>query len=81
MFKSILCICTTIFEIDEGKIIKKRDALMIANEAQKEGILDKKSNTISGFKVVGLYPLILPEIQARIWMFQDSCIEESFWKP
>ena len=54
---------------------------MIANEARKEGILDKKSNTISGFKVVGLYPLILPEIQARIWMFQDSCIEESFWKP
>ena len=52
---------------------------MIANEARKEGILDKKSNTISGFKVVGLYPLILPEIQARIWMFQDSCIEESFW--
>ena len=54
---------------------------MIANEARKEGILDKKSNTISGFKVVGLYPLILPEIQEMIWMFQDSCIEESFWKP
>ena len=51
---------------------------MILNKDWKEGIVEEKSNIISGFKVVGLYPQTLTYMQASIPTFQYGGIEEYY---
>ena len=69
-FKSVLLRCNTCLKIsDRNTTLTKKYALMIYNDAWNKRIVNKKSKTISGFKVAGLYPIRFPYMQVHIHMF------------
>ena len=50
-------------------IILKKYAKIIGSKACRKGILDKTTNSPSGFRAAGLWPLYLPAMQLSLKFF------------
>ena len=57
--------------------ITKKDVMNIGSQDWREVIIDKTTNTASGFRAAGLWYFYFTSMKRRLKFFKDGCITHS----
>jgi hypothetical protein len=75
-FKTILKRQMDSFMIENSVTsFSKKEAIQIASRSWMEGVVEKKSNIVAGFKAGGIWPISFPTMQSRWNLFHDGGID------
>jgi hypothetical protein len=56
--------------------VSKKQAISIASDAWRVGVLEKERNVVSGFATCGLWPISFPKMLHRLKRYQDGGINK-----